>query len=95
MPGSADGAGAIGGLAPALVASGGLRGRDGRVQRVTRFDTVSLLTDYGNTDEFAGVVRAVIREIAPHVTVIDLTHAEPRVLRLGKGSLTPFVVEPV
>jgi tRNA threonylcarbamoyl adenosine modification protein (Sua5/YciO/YrdC/YwlC family) len=28
-------------------------------------------------------------------TVIDLTQAEPRVLRLGKGSLTPFVVEPV
>jgi tRNA threonylcarbamoyl adenosine modification protein (Sua5/YciO/YrdC/YwlC family) len=28
-------------------------------------------------------------------TVIDLTRAEPRVLRLGKGSLTPFVVEPV
>ena len=44
---------------------------------MTRFDTVSLLTDYGNTDEFAGVVRAVIREIAPHVTVIDLTHEIP------------------
>jgi tRNA threonylcarbamoyl adenosine modification protein (Sua5/YciO/YrdC/YwlC family) len=28
-------------------------------------------------------------------TVIDLTQAEPRVLRLGKGSLAPFVVEPV
>ena len=44
---------------------------------MTRFDTVSLLTDYGNTDEFAGVVRAVIREIAPHVTFIDLTHEIP------------------
>lgn len=77
MPGSADGAGAIGGLAPALVASGPTRERDGNVQRVTRFDTVSVLTDYGNTDEFAGVVRAVIRDIAPHVTVIDLTHEIP------------------
>src|SRR4051812_34818955 len=28
-------------------------------------------------------------------TVIDLTKAEPRLLRMGKGSLTPFVVEPV
>jgi tRNA threonylcarbamoyl adenosine modification protein (Sua5/YciO/YrdC/YwlC family) len=28
-------------------------------------------------------------------TVIDLTQAEPRVLRMGKGSLVPFVVEPV
>src|SRR5918994_1653557 len=77
MPGSADGAGAIGGLAPALVASGPTRERDGNVQRVTRFDTVSVLTDYGNTDDFAGVVRAVIRDIAPHVTVIDLTHEIP------------------
>ena len=31
--------------------------RDGKVQRVTRFDTVSLLTDYGNADEFVGVVK--------------------------------------
>jgi S-adenosylmethionine hydrolase len=44
---------------------------------VTRFDTVSLLTDYGTTDEFVGVVHAVIRDIAPHVTVIDLTHQIP------------------
>lgn len=40
----------------------------------TRFDTVSFLTDYGTVDEFVGVVKAVIRDIAPHVGVIDLTH---------------------
>jgi tRNA threonylcarbamoyl adenosine modification protein (Sua5/YciO/YrdC/YwlC family) len=28
-------------------------------------------------------------------TVIDLTQREPRVLRAGKGSLSPFLVEPV
>jgi S-adenosylmethionine hydrolase len=39
-----------------------------------RFDTVSLLTDYGTTDEFVGLVKAVIRDLAPQVTVIDLTH---------------------
>jgi S-adenosyl-L-methionine hydrolase (adenosine-forming) len=39
-----------------------------------RFRTVSLLTDYGTTDEFVGVVKAVIRDLAPHVGVIDLTH---------------------
>lgn len=39
-----------------------------------RYDTVSLLTDYGYADEFAGVLKAVIRDIAPHVTTIDLTH---------------------
>ena len=42
---------------------------------MARFDTVSLLTDYGTVDEFAGVVKAVIRDIAPHVAVIDLTHS--------------------
>ena len=38
-----------------------------------RYDTVSFLTDYGVVDEFAGVVRSVIRDIAPHATVVDLT----------------------
>lgn len=39
-----------------------------------RYDTVSFLTDYGTADEFVGVVKAVIRDIADHVTVVDLTH---------------------
>jgi S-adenosylmethionine hydrolase len=42
-----------------------------------RFDTVSFLTDYGTRDEFVGVVKAVIRDLAPHVTVLDLTHEIP------------------
>ena len=42
-----------------------------------RYDTVSLLTDYGLTDEFVGVVKSVIRDIAPHVVTIDLTHEVP------------------
>jgi S-adenosylmethionine hydrolase len=43
----------------------------------TRFDTVSFLSDYGLEDEFVGVVTSVIRGIAPHVTVIDVTHGVP------------------
>ena len=39
-----------------------------------RFETVSFLSDYGTADEFVGVVRSVIRSMAPHVTVVDLTH---------------------
>ena len=39
-----------------------------------RFDTVSFLSDYGTADEFVGVVKSVIRDIAGHVGVIDLTH---------------------
>src|SRR5687768_695013 len=40
-------------------------------------DTISFLSDYGNADEFVGVVKSVVRTIAPHVTVIDLTHEIP------------------
>lgn len=42
-----------------------------------RYDTVTFLSDYGNRDEFAGVVRSVLRQLAPGVTVIDLTHEIP------------------
>ena len=41
------------------------------------FDTVSFLSDYGLADEFVGVVKAVIRAIAPGATVIDVTHQVP------------------
>ncbi|HEX5366950.1 MAG TPA: SAM-dependent chlorinase/fluorinase [Acidimicrobiales bacterium] len=39
-----------------------------------RFDTISFLSDYGTRDEFVGVVKSVIRSIAPHVAVVDITH---------------------
>jgi S-adenosylmethionine hydrolase len=39
-----------------------------------RFDTISFLSDYGTSDEFVGVVKSVVRGIAPHVTVVDITH---------------------
>src|SRR4029077_15603280 len=64
-----------------------------RVRPVTRpdgarFDTVSFLSDYGTTDEFAGVVKAVIRDLAPHATVIDLTHEiPPHDIRAGSLAL--------
>jgi len=42
-----------------------------------RFDNVWFLSDYGLEDEFVGVVKAVVRAIAPHVTVSDVTHSIP------------------
>ena len=39
---------------------------------------VSLLTDYGYEDEFVGVCHAVMRDIAPDVPIVDLTHGIPR-----------------
>lgn len=42
-----------------------------------KFDTITFLSDYGTGDEFVGVVKSVIRQIAPDVTVVDLTHEVP------------------
>jgi S-adenosylmethionine hydrolase len=52
-----------------------------------RFDTITFLSDYGTGDEFVGIVHSVIRSIAPHVTVIDLTHEIPA-YDVRAGSLT-------
>lgn len=39
-----------------------------------RYDTVTLLSDYGTVDGFVGVVHSVIRQLAPGVGIVDLTH---------------------
>jgi S-adenosylmethionine hydrolase len=58
----------------------------------SRYDTVSFLSDYGLVDEFVGVVKGVIRTIAPHVTVIDLTHEiAPHDVRAGALALARSV----
>jgi S-adenosylmethionine hydrolase len=49
-----------------------------------RHDTITFLSDYGLTDEFVGVVHSVLRSIAPHVQVVDLTHGiAPHDVRAG------------
>lgn len=49
-----------------------------------RFDTVTFLSDYGLADEFVGVVHAVLRSLAPHASVVDLTHGiAPHDVRAG------------
>lgn len=56
--------------------------------RPARFDTISFLSDYGLRDEFVGVVKGVIRSLAPHVTVLDITHEiPPHDLRAGALTL--------
>ena len=39
---------------------------------------ITLLTDYGTTDEFVGVLHGVIARICPEARVIDLAHGVPR-----------------
>jgi S-adenosylmethionine hydrolase len=55
-------------------------------------DTISFLSDFGHDDEFVGVVKSVIREIAPHAAVIDLTHSiAPFDVRAGSLALARAV----
>jgi len=39
---------------------------------------LTLLTDYGQGDEFVGVCHGVIRTIAPETPIVDVTHGIPR-----------------
>ena len=39
---------------------------------------ISFLSDYGTKDEFVGVVKSVIRSIAPDAQITDITHGIPR-----------------
>ena len=59
------------------------------------YDSVSFLSDLGTDSETVGVVHSVVRQLAPHVRVIDLTHGiEPFDVRAGSLALSravPFV----
>jgi S-adenosylmethionine hydrolase len=58
-------------------------------------DTISFLSDYGIDDEFVGVVKSVLRRLAPHALVIDITHqVAPHDVRAGALALqrvAPFL----
>ena len=36
---------------------------------------ITLLTDFGNRDEYVGVMKGVILSIAPDACLVDITHA--------------------
>lgn len=40
----------------------------------SRATTVSFLSDYGHADEFVGVVKSVLRRLAPDAVVVDICH---------------------
>ncbi|MCE9621150.1 MAG: SAM-dependent chlorinase/fluorinase [Actinomycetia bacterium] len=57
-----------------------------------QFDTISFLSDLGVVDEHVGVVKSVVRDMAPHVQVIDLTHhIAPYDVRAGSLALARAV----
>ena len=41
---------------------------------ISRYDTVTLLSDLGTTDGYVGVLHSIVRQLAPGVGVVDLTH---------------------
>jgi S-adenosylmethionine hydrolase len=41
---------------------------------VPTYRTITFLTDFGVQDDYAGVCRGVMKRIAPHVQILDLTH---------------------
>lgn len=53
-----------------------------------QFDTITFLSDLGVVDETVGVVKAIVRDLAPHVQVVDLTHhIAPYDVRAGSLAL--------
>lgn len=50
--------------------------------------TISFLSDYGLEDEFVGVVKSVLRQLAPEASVVDITHGiAPHDVRAGALAL--------
>jgi S-adenosylmethionine hydrolase len=50
--------------------------------------TIALLTDFGTTDSYVGVMKAIMTGICPEVRFIDITHAiEPQNVFLGAFTL--------
>lgn len=50
--------------------------------------TIALLTDFGITDVYVGVMKGVMREICPQADFIDITHAiQPQNIRQGAFAL--------
>lgn len=63
------------------------------------YDTVSFISDLGLASEQVGVVKAVIREGAPHATVLDITHGispfDTRAAALSLARAVPYLNEGV
>ncbi len=56
------------------------------------YDTVSFLSDLGSGSDAVGVVHALVRDLAPHLRVVDITHdVEPFDVRAGSLALARAV----
>lgn len=44
---------------------------------MNKLHVVTLLTDFGDQDAYVGIMKGIMVAIAPHITMIDLTHQVP------------------
>ncbi|MFT5530325.1 MAG: S-adenosylmethionine hydrolase [Candidatus Poriferisodalaceae bacterium] len=44
---------------------------------MSRFNTITFLSDFGTADESTGVCRSILRELSPDTVVVDLAHELP------------------
>ncbi len=49
-------------------------------------EVIALMTDYGLTDPYVGMVKAVIKRVNPDAEIIDITHGVPK-YRIDVGAL--------
>jgi S-adenosyl-L-methionine hydrolase (adenosine-forming) len=49
----------------------------GKIQEMKNPNPIILMTDFGGTDPFVGIMKGVIHRIAPEAATIDLTHEIP------------------
>lgn len=45
------------------------------MDRITKRRIITLLTDFGEEDGYVGAMKGVIKSIAPHVDLVDITHS--------------------
>jgi S-adenosyl-L-methionine hydrolase (adenosine-forming) len=64
----------------------------GKLDQTIPVNSISFLTDYGLADEFVGVCKGVIRQLAPETHVVDITHDVPAFdIRAGSLALVRSV----
>src|SRR5207253_8780121 len=48
-----------------------------RIPNSCSMTTITLTTDFGLADGYAGIMKGVIHNLVPHATIFDITHSVP------------------
>ena len=62
-----------------------------------RYDTVSFLSDFGHGSDAVGIIKSIVRDLAPDVVVIDIAHDitpfDVRAASLALARVVPYLPE--